>query len=158
MSPLTMRAEIGRSAGDASSPQGAATSRTSRVVLAACIQESAHGMSILGQLCDGPLQHAANRSMEPADLVRTDSVAGVSWMNPRLPEDLIRIDVANSGDEVLTEQQPLDRAPSACQEFTPSGERESTLERFDAKPLEWPKVLLGLHHIHVAKTPLVYEP
>src|SRR5713101_6666803 len=138
MSPLTMRAEIGRSAGDASSPQGAATSRTRRVVLAACIQESAHGMFILGQLCDGPLQHAANRSVEPADLVR--------------------IDVANSGDEVLTEQQPLDRAPSACQEFTPSGERESTLERFDAKPLEWPKVLLGLHHIHVAKTPLVYEP
>ncbi len=115
-------------------------------------------MSVLGELCDRALQHAANRSMEPADLIRTESVARAIWMNPRLPEDLIRIDVANSGDEVLTEQQPLDRAPSACQEFTPSGERESTLERFDAEPLERPKVLLDLHHIHVAKTPLVYEP
>lgn len=114
-------------------------------------------MSILGQLGDRPLQHAANRFMEPGDFVGPEAVGRASRMNPSLPEDLIRIDVANTGDEVLTEQQPFDRSPSPRQEFTPSGESESVLERLDAQPLEWPKGLLGLHDIHVAKTPLVDE-
>jgi hypothetical protein len=114
-------------------------------------------MSIFGQLCDRPLQHAANRSMELADFVRPKSVTWASRMNSRLPEDLIGIDVANSGDEVLTEQQPFDRSPSACQKITPSGESEVTLKGLNPQPLEGLKILLGLHDIHVAETPLVYE-
>jgi hypothetical protein len=153
-----MRAEIGSSARNASGAQKVAASWTSRIILTASAQEPAHRTSILGQLNDRPLQHAANRPVEPADLVWPEAVAQASGMDPRLPEDLIRIDVADSGDEVLTKQQPFDRSPSCRQELTPSRESEVTLEGLNPQPLEGLKVLLGLHDIHVAKTPLVDEP
>jgi len=95
--------------------------------------------------------------MEPVDLIRTESVAQASRMDPSLPEDFIRIDVANAGDEVLTEQQPFDRSPAARQELSPSGESEGTPKGLDTQPLEGSEVLLGLHDVHVAKTPLVHE-
>src|SRR5574337_513875 len=135
-----MRAEIGGSTGDASGAEGVSASWTPSVVFAARVQEPAHRMSILGQLYDRSLQHPANRAMEPADLARPEAVAGTGRMDPRLPE-----------------KQPFDRSPSARQEPTPSGESEGTLEGLDPQPLERPKVLLGLHKIHVAKTPLVHE-
>ena len=81
-------------------------------------------------------------------------------MQARLKQDLVRIDVADPGDEILTQKEGLYRASTPGNETPQIVCRKRGRQRFHTKrPQTGNRRHAALvHEIHMAKSPLVDEP
>ena len=106
------------------------------------------------------LQRLHHRPVEPPHLLRGERVAHAVPSEPRAPEDLVAVDVADAGDELLVHQQRL-QLGVALREHRPEVlPRHRGLERVDAEVRELGDLLLdgvGLGHEHLAERARVDE-
>lgn len=82
----------------------------------------------------GPAKNAAQTPPQTANFFRAQAGGGNQGMEPRREQDLIGIDVADTGQKALVEKQALQTAcaaPDETREFV-----EADLKRFRAKTLE----------------------
>lgn len=66
---------------------------------------------------DGCLHDLPDPDTQPPQFRRLQIGCGTSRVDPRLVESFVRIDVADSGDHSLVEQDDLDRSPGSTKGF-----------------------------------------
>src|SRR2546421_1294534 len=78
-------------------------------------------------------------------------------MYASLPEDLVSIDIADTGDQVLTQQQRLNGATTAMQHAVPARQSERGAERLEAQAGHGREFDVRRHQVHVAESSLINE-
>jgi len=85
---------------------------------------------------DGALENGADRGVEPPDFSGCQRVGATPRMEARVPQRLVDVDVAESRDHGLIEQQRLEQPLPAAKARAQRLEREGRIERFGSERSE----------------------
>ncbi len=95
--------------------------------------------------------------MQAANIPGRESVRASLWVDSRPEERLVGIDISQTADEALVEDNGLDLAGAALQSFREPRRREPTLQRLTAKPLLETSELVVVHVDDAAELALIGE-
>lgn len=82
---------------------------------------------------DAAAQDGADGGVQGAEFSRFEGVAAAAWMQARRPQGFVDVDVSESGDDVLIQQEGLQHAGVTGQLPAQDGGSEGRFERFGAQ-------------------------
>src|SRR5580692_902302 len=71
--------------------------------------------------------------MQPSRFYLVQCVRAAPRIEPRVPKRFTRIDIANSRDVGLVEQELFQRTPGSCEQFAEPGDSKPARKRIDPK-------------------------
>ena len=136
---LTARAEVRTTLADACVADRRAAARTALALAAINCQPVLHVAAGVGVVesgalvADGLAQHGADGGVQGGDLGRTERVGGGQRVQAGAKEGFVGVNVAQTGDDALVEQQRLEAAAMPAQQGGQLGDGEGAAERLDAQ-------------------------